>query len=106
MVADDDITITVYHVPANPHADDNLITTIETDGEMFLYQADLYNAGFGFTLVIGGQASLFSALRDLGIIDEDCNSALPLTIVPAHGFPTTLEDSLTELASFNVDVGC
>ena len=106
VIADDDITMTVYHVPANPHADDNLITTIETDGEMFLYQADLYNAGFGFTLVIGGQASLFAVMRTLGIIDESCNSVLPLTIVPAHGFPTTLEDSLTELAGIGVDVGC
>jgi glyoxylase-like metal-dependent hydrolase (beta-lactamase superfamily II) len=106
VIADDDITMTVYHVPANPHADGNLITTIETMGQVFLYQADLYNAGFGFTLVIGGQAALFDAMRDLGIIDGECNSALPLTIVPAHGFPTTLEASLAELADIGVNVGC
>ena len=45
-------------------------------------------------------------MRGLEIIDESCNSALPLTIVPAHGVPTTLEDSLAELAGIGVDVGC
>ena len=83
-----------------------VITTIETGSETFVYEADLYNAGFGGTLVLGGPESFFAALRDLSIIDESCSSTLPLTIVPAHGVPQTLEDSLTELGALGVDVGC
>ena len=97
--------MTSYHVSANPHVDDMLITTIETSGEMIVYEADLYNSG-GSTVVIGGPASLFSALRDIGIIDEDRGSAVPSTIVPAHGSPQTLDRSLVELTNIGEDVDC
>ena len=106
IIADDDITTTVYHTPANPHADDMVITTIETGGHMYVFQADLYNAGFGFTLVLGGPEALFEALRDLDIIDPSCDSALPLTIIPVHGIPQTLAASLAELDNAGIDVGC
>ena len=72
----------------------------------FVYEADLYNAGAGGTLVLGGPESFFAALRDLDIIDETCSSALPLTIVPAHCIPQTLKDSLAELQGLDVDIGC
>lgn len=107
VIADeDDLTVTVHHTTRDPHADDAVITTIETNGQLFVYEADIYNPGFGFTLVIDGPQSLFDALRDLNIIDQDCNSELPLTIVPAHGIPSSLQDSLTELAGLGIDVGC
>lgn len=102
----DDLTVTVHHTTRDPHAADAVITTIETNGELFVYEADVYNAGFGFTLVIDGPESFFDALRDLNIIDEDCNSQLPLTIVPAHGIALSLQDSLADLAFQGIDVGC
>ena len=49
--------------------------------------------------------SLFAALRNLDIIDQSCSSALPLTIVSAHGFPQSLETSLDELDGQRIDVG-
>ncbi|MEM9460520.1 MAG: hypothetical protein AAGF11_40505 [Myxococcota bacterium] len=33
------------------------------------------------------------------IIDANCNSDVPLTIVPSHGFPQSLADSLAEVAA-------
>ena len=106
VIQDVNVTITAHHVSANPHADDMVISVIETGGEVFVYQADLYNAGFGLTLVLGGPESLFTSLRELGIIDASCSSAVPLTIIPAHGAPVSLEDSLTELLGEGIDVGC
>ena len=105
VIADDDITTTVQHI-STIHADDMVITIIETGGQRFVYEADLYNAGFGGTIVVGGPEAFFAALRDLDIIDQSCSSALPLTIVPAHGVPQTLQDSLAELEGRGVDVGC
>jgi glyoxylase-like metal-dependent hydrolase (beta-lactamase superfamily II) len=105
-VADDgDISVTVYHV-ANPHSNDMVITAIETDGQLYVYEGDLYNAGLGGTLVIDGPASLFDAMRDIGLIDASCGSAVPLTIIPAHGFPFTLADSIAELADQGQEIGC
>ena len=73
---------------------------------MIIYVADLYNAGFGATLTLGGPESFFGALRDLAIIDEDCQSAVPLSFVPAHGMPQSLEASIVELNGQGVDIGC
>ncbi|MBX2800098.1 MAG: MBL fold metallo-hydrolase [Myxococcales bacterium] len=106
VVSDDDVTITAHHISANPHADDMVITVVDTGDARFVYEADLYNAGSGFTVVIGGPESLFAALRALDIIDATCTSAVPLTIVPSHGAPLSLADSLAELAALSVDVGC
>ena len=106
VIRDSDVTMTVHHLSANPHADDMLFTTIDTGGHRFVFEADLYNAGFGLTLVLGGPESLFAGLRDLGIIDASCNSAMPLTIVPVHGAPQSLSDSLSELDGQGIDVGC
>ena len=106
VIRDANVTITAHHVTANPHADDMVITVIETGGEVFVFEADLYNAGFGLTLVLGGPESFFESLRDLGIIDGSCSSTVPLTIIPAHGAPTSLAESLTELAGQSIDVGC
>lgn len=106
QISDANVTITVHHVSNNPHADDMVFTTIERGGEVLVYEADLYNGGFGGTLVLGGPASFFAALRDRGIIDPSCNSAVPLTIVPAHGIAQTLAASLAELSGQGVDVGC
>lgn len=105
-IQDGNVTITAHHLSANPHADDMLITVVETGGEVFVYEADLYNAAFGLTLVLGGPESLFAGLRDLDIIDTSCNSAVPLTIIPTHGAPLSLADSLAELADLGIDVGC
>lgn len=106
VVDDANVTITVHHVTASTHADDMVITVIDIGGERFVYEADFYNAGFGFTLAIGGPEELFAILRDLAIIDASCASAVPLTIIPGHGVPQTLADSLTELGGLGVDVGC
>ena len=73
---------------------------------MLVYEADLYNAGFGGTIVLEGPASLFDALRDFDIIDASCASALPLTIMPAHGVPQSLADSIAELAEQGQEIGC
>ncbi len=106
VIDDDETTITVYHLGEIEHAADMVITVIDTAEARLVYEADLYNAGAGFTAVIGGPEELFSALRDLGIVDQACISDVPLTIVPAHGVAQSLEDSLAELAGQGVDVGC
>lgn len=105
-VAGDGVTITAYHVGANPHAADMVITLVDTGDARFVYVADLYNAGAGFTVVVGGPESFVAALRDVGIIDADCASPVPLTIVPSHGVAQSLQDSLAELTELGVDVGC
>lgn len=106
VIQDANITMTVHHLGANPHADDMLITVIDSGGQRFVFEADLYNAGFGVTLVLGGPESFFAGLRDLGILDTNCDSTVPLTIIPVHGAPHSLADSLTELNSQSIDVGC
>ena len=106
VIKDANITITAHHVSANPHSDDMVIAVIETEGEVFVFEADLYNAGFGLTLVLGGPEALFASLRDLGVIDASCRSPVPLTIIPAHGTPLSLAESLAELAGQSINVGC
>ena len=103
---DGSASLAVHHIPNNPHAVDMVIAEIDANGHKFVFVGDLYNAGAGFTLVLGGPAALFDAMRSLAIIDADCTSAIPLTIVPTHGVPQSLADSLAELASQMVDVGC
>jgi len=106
VVSDINTTVTAYHVSDNSHALDMLITTIETDNQTFLYVADLYNAGFGFTMSFDGPQALFRAMRKFGIIDENCKSKNALTFVPTHGKPTQLQAGLDELRLLNIDVGC
>lgn len=106
LVDKDNLKVTVYHTDLDPHAKDNVLTTIETNGELFLFVADLYNGGFGITLVIGGPQALFEFMRLKGLISEDCKSDVPLTIIPTHGLAQTLEESLAELESLGLDVGC
>lgn len=101
-----DVRLTVHHVPDNPHAEDMVLTEVEANGQTFLFAGDLYNAGGGGTLVLGGPESLFDAMRSLGIIDANCTSATPITIVPTHGVPQNIPDSLAELGMQGVDVGC
>jgi glyoxylase-like metal-dependent hydrolase (beta-lactamase superfamily II) len=100
------VTLAVHHIPDNPHSADMVIAEIDANGHKFVFVGDLYNAGFGATLVIGGPTALFDAMRSLAIIDADCNAATPLTIVPTHGVPQSLTDSLVELDMLMVDVGC
>jgi hypothetical protein len=100
------VSLAVHHIPSNPHAADMVIAEIDANGHKFVFVGDLYNAGAGGTLVLGGPAALFDAMRSLAIIDADCTSATPLTIVPTHGVPQSLADSLAELASQMIDVGC
>ncbi len=47
-----------------------------------------------------------AALRDIGIIDASCASAVPLTVIPAHGVPQSIQESITELTGMGIDVGC
>ncbi|MEM6995195.1 MAG: MBL fold metallo-hydrolase, partial [Myxococcota bacterium] len=103
---DENVTITVHHASDNAHSADMLIPVIDIGGQRFVYVSDLYNGGFGFTVVLGGPPSFFDVMRDKGIIDASCVSAVPLTIVPAHGIPQTLGESLAELAGLGIDVGC
>lgn len=83
-----------------------LITTIEANGELFVYQSDLYNAGAGLNLVIGGPAALYKHLREFGILDSACMSDIPLTIVPCHGSPMSLLEARLELLSLGIEIGC
>lgn len=106
VIADDEITVTVHHLGENGHADDMVMTVVDTADARFVYQADLYNAGAGFTAIIGGPEALFSALRDLGIVNQACESDVPLTIVPSHGVAQSLEDSLAELEGQGEETGC
>jgi hypothetical protein len=100
------LVITVYGTNRDPHAADAMISVIETSGEVYVYEADLYSAGFGFTVAVGGPPALFNALRDIGVIDANCTTTLPTKIIPAHGFVQTIEESIAELVSLGVDVGC
>ena len=108
LLETDSMVVTAYHTTTSPHAIDMTLFTIDVDGQRILYEADLYNAGFGGTVVLDGPTHLFEALREHNLIDDDCNSAdgVPLWIVPTHGFPLTLEQSIAELASLGTDIGC
>ena len=104
LTLDDDLNaITTYSVPG-PHARDMLVTAINTGEEIIVFNADLYNTGLGFTLALPGPSILFEALRTTGLLDADCNSELPMTIVPTHGLPLSLPEALAEVGASNV--GC
>ena len=106
VIAGGGVTVTAYHVSANPHAADMLVTVIDTGDARFVYVADLYNAGAGFTAVVGGPEAFMAALRDLSIIDAACASAVPMTIISSHGTAQSLEDSIAELVGLGADIGC
>lgn len=106
VLDDPNVAVTVHHASNNPHSEDFLLPVVDAGGQRFVYVSDLYNAGFGFTVVAGGPQAFFDIMRDKGIIDAGCASAVPLTIVPAHGLPQSLGDSLAELAGLGIDVGC
>ena len=106
VTGDDNITITAHHVANNPHAEDMVVTVIEANGQRWVYEADLYNAGSGFTLVVGGPEAFFAILKDLELIDEACAAPVPLTIVPAHGVPVTVSDAIAELNGLGNNIGC
>jgi Metallo-beta-lactamase superfamily len=106
LLETDAMVVTAYATSLFPHADDTLIFTIDADGRRFLFEADLYNAGLGLTVALDGPPALFNAMRYHEIISSDCTSDVPLTIVPVRGVPLTLEESLAELASLEIDVGC
>lgn len=101
----DDLVVIAYHSPQE-HASDWIMVSIETEGTLYVYQADTFNGGFGGTVALDGPPGFFDVLRDLSILTADCTSEMPLVIVSAHGTPLTLEESLAELASLGVDVGC
>ena len=103
---DGEVKITAYHIPDNSHAIDMLLTAVERDGQRIVFVSDLYNAGFGFTVVKGGPETFFRNMRSLGIIGQQCDSDLPLTIVPAHGVALSLADAIAELAKAKVDISC
>jgi len=103
---DGSVKITAYHVPNNAHADDMVITLLEVAGERFIFEADLYNAGFGFTVVTSGPSAFFDNMRALGIIDANCASGIPLTIIPAHGVPLSLADAISEINGTGTDISC
>lgn len=104
LTLDDDLNaITTFSVPG-PHARDMLVTVINTGEEIIVFNADLYNTGLGFTLALPGPSILFEALRTTGLLDADCNSELPMTIVPTHGLPLSLPEALAEVGASNV--GC
>ena len=100
------VKITAYHVPENEHAIDMLITAVERDEKRVVFVSDLYNAGYGFTVVTGGPDAFFAIMRSLGIIDQECKSEIPLTIVPAHGVALALTDAIAELAEAGIDIAC
>ncbi|CAB9509915.1 Metallo-beta-lactamase superfamily [Seminavis robusta] len=102
----DGMVVTAYHTSRAEHAEDMMIFTVDVNATRILYQADLYNGGFGGTITLNGPQHLFDAMRDHSILTANCTSDVPLTIVSTHGIPITLEEALAELASLDVDVGC
>ena len=103
---DEERRLTLHHIPDNPHAEDLTLSVIDTADQRFVYISDLYNAGFGMTLVLGGPEAFYANMRSLGLIDEACAAPVPTTIVPGHGVPLPLEDSIAELAAQGIDIGC
>ena len=103
-----DIKVTAIHIDQDPHAEDAVLVSIEMDGNIMIFGADIYNAGFGLTIVIGGPEGLFNALRTNGFVNCACQSASGnnITFVPTHGFELTLDEATTELTGLGYDVGC
>ena len=100
--------VSVLHTDADPHARDAVIIIVKTDGKIFVFMSDFYNAGFGLTVVVGGPQGLFTALMQHGILDCVCDSVSgePVNIVPGHGVVKSLEDSIIELDGLDVPTGC
>ncbi|CAB9527538.1 expressed unknown protein [Seminavis robusta] len=106
LVNETDLKVFVASVPAE-HAEDMVVTLIETPQGLYVYVADLYNAGIGFTVALGGPQEFFDFLRSINVIDDACQSDFPLFFIGAHGLPTlSLEDALEEFSTLGVDVGC
>ena len=106
VLEDNEVKLTVHHIPDNPHSEDLTLTVIDTEGQRFVYVSDLYNAGFGMTLVLGGPEAFFENMRRLSLIDNQCLASVPTTIIPGHGMPQSLADSIAELAGQGIDIGC
>lgn len=108
VVDTDAMKVTVYHTDSDPHAEDAVIIEIVADDKVFVYTADMYNAGNGLTVVVDGPAGLFSSLMKHKILDCACESVSgkPVTIVPGHGTPTSVADAITELDGLGVATGC
>ena len=100
--------VSVLHTDADPHARDAVIIVVKTDGKVFVFMSDFYNAGFGLTVVVGGPQGLFTALMQHRILDCTCTSVSgePVIIVPGHGVAKSLEDSIIELNGLDVPTGC
>jgi len=101
---DNNNVVTAYSVPG-PHAHDMLVTAVDTGEEVFVVNGDLYNGGFGFTVALPGPSIFFEGLRSTGLIDAECNSELPMTIVSIHGVPLSLEEAIAEVEGLGIDVG-
>ena len=71
-----------------------------------VYVADIFNVGIWSCLVEFGKQGFYDFMRDVGIIDANCMSEIPVIILPSHGFVGTLEQVIQDLTDFGVDVGC
>lgn len=78
LINEDNMVVTVHRPIHDAHADD-MVTITETNDVMILYEADLYNAGFGFTMVTTHDRST-----------HDC---------PSSWLRLSLEASIAELAN-------
>lgn len=108
-LGDANVTVDVHHLVGNVHSNDFVLPVVEVaSGDRFVYAADVYNAGFGGTIALGGPQWFFGALRSLDLIDANCDTTngAGLLVVPSHGVPLTLAESRAELESLMVDVGC
>jgi glyoxylase-like metal-dependent hydrolase (beta-lactamase superfamily II) len=107
LVDEADVVVTVYHSTRSEHSADILLASIETDGMMYVFENDMYNPAFGeIEVVLDGPQVLFDIMRDVGILDENCMSFMPVSIIPGHGSVQTLEEVLANLDGRGFDVGC
>ncbi len=104
-LVDETNVVTSYHI-ADPHARDMLITAIDNGEQIVVVNADNFNGGFGLSVVLDGPTTFFDGLRSVGLIDDQCDSELPMTIMSIHGFPITLETAITEAIGLGFDIGC
>lgn len=102
-----DFSVDAYPYPVE-HAEDMVITEIKYLDTVYVYVADIYNAGGGLTITLGGPPMFFDFLRANGYISEEtCESLVgELIFVGAHVTYFTLEQALDELGGLDVDVGC
>lgn len=101
-----ELTLTAHHIQDNSHAIDMLLTTIVSDDQTIVYVADLYNAGFGFTMSYDGPSKLFKALKKIGLINEYCKSDKTLEFLPSHGQKISLTEAVSELKSLGKAIDC